>query len=132
MGLFGLIACQTAYEEGHEWLEELKAYLHENLLFVKSFLKEQMPEVKLIEPEGTYLLWLDFRGLSLNEEQLEELIVKKAKLWLDSGRMFGPDGTGFERINIACPRSVLCRAMKQLRDAVQGCGDREAVDSTEC
>lgn len=132
VGLFGLLACQAAYEEGHEWLKELKVYLHENLLFVKSFLKEQMPEVKLIEPEGTYLLWLDFRGLSLNEEQLEELIVKKAKLWLDSGRMFGSDGTGFERINIACPRSVLCRAMEQLRDAVQGCGDREAVDSTKC
>lgn len=118
VGLFGLIACQAAYEEGAQWLEELKAYLYENLLFVKSFLQEYIPEVKLVEPEGTYLLWLDFRGLSLSGDELEELIVKRAKLWLDSGRMFGPDGAGFQRINIACPRSVLKQAMEQLREAV--------------
>lgn len=132
VGLFGLIACQAAYEEGHEWLEELKAYLYENLLFVRSFLKEQVPEVKLVEPEGTYLLWLDFRGLSLSGEQLEDLIVKKAKLWLDSGRMFGPDGEGFQRINIACPRSVLVRAMEQLRDAVRENGSRDLADNAGC
>lgn len=118
VGLFGLAACQTAYEEGQEWLEALKAYLYENLLFVKAFLKEHIPEVKLIEPEGTYLLWLDFRGLSLSAEELEELITKKAKLWLDSGRMFGPDGEGFQRINIACPRRVLEKALVQLWRAV--------------
>lgn len=118
VGLFGLLACQAAYEEGAQWLEELKAYLYENLLFVKSFLQEYIPEVKLVEPEGTYLLWLDFKGLSLSGDELEELIVKRAKLWLDSGRMFGPDGAGFQRINIACPRSVLQKAMEQLREAV--------------
>lgn len=117
-GLFGLLACQAAYEEGEEWLEELKAYLYENLVFVKSFLQEYLPEVKLIEPEGTYLLWLDFKALSLNADELEDLVVNRAKLWVDSGRMFGADGEGFQRINIACPRSVLRRAMEQLREAV--------------
>lgn len=119
VGLFGLLACQTAYEEGQEWLEALKDYLYENLCFVRCFLQESIPEIRLIEPEGTYLLWLDFSGLSLSAAALEELIEKKAKLWLDSGRMFGPDGRGFQRINIACPRSVLRQAMEQLRDAVR-------------
>lgn len=132
VGLFGLISCQAAYEEGHGWLQELKDYLYENLLFVRSFLEEQIPEVKLIEPEGTYLLWLDFRALSLNKEELEDLIVKRAKLWLDSGRMFGPDGEGFQRINIACPRSVLRRAMEQLRDAVKENGSREKDGNAGC
>lgn len=119
VGLFGLLACQAAYEEGQEWLEELDAYLYENLLFVRSYLQKHIPEVKLIEPEGTYLVWLDFRGLSLSGDELEALIVRKAKLWLDSGRMFGPDGEGFQRMNIACPRSVLQKALEQLDRAVR-------------
>lgn len=87
--LMGLTACQAAYEEGEEWLEQLKEYLLGNLDFVKGYLEERIPEVKLISPEGTYLLWLDFRKLGLTEEQREDLIVNKAKLWLDSGAMFG-------------------------------------------
>ena len=104
VGLMGLVACQAAYEEGAEWLAQLKAYLEENRKFVKAYLEEHLPEIRLIEPEGTYLLWLDFKALHLNEKELEHLIVDKAHLWLDSGAMFGPDGEGFERINIACPR----------------------------
>lgn len=71
----------------------------------------------MIEPEGTYLLWLDFRALGLTEPQRQELIEQKANLWLDSGAMFGPDGEGFERINIACPRAVLKQALEQLERA---------------
>lgn len=114
----GLVACQAAYEEGAEWLEEVKAYLKGNLEYVRSFLKEHLPQVELIEPEGTYLIWLDFRKLGLSVEQLEELMEKKAKLWLDGGTMFGETGAGFQRVNIACPRVILEQAFTQLKQAI--------------
>lgn len=114
----GLVACQAAYEEGAEWLEEVKAYLKGNLEYVRSFLKEQLPQVELIEPEGTYLIWLDFRKLGLSVEQLEELMEKKAKLWLDGGTMFGKVGAGFQRVNIACPRKILEQALTQLKQVI--------------
>ncbi len=118
LNTMGLIACQAAYEYGEVWLEELKEYLFQNLNYVRNYLKEHIPELKLIEPEGTYLVWIDFSGLKLPEEKLEDLIVNKAKLWLDAGTMFGPEGLGFQRINIACPREVLTLALTQLRNAV--------------
>ncbi|MCI6630707.1 MAG: pyridoxal phosphate-dependent aminotransferase [Lachnospiraceae bacterium] len=114
----GLFSCQAAYEGGAQWLDELKVYLKGNLDYIREFLKERLPEIKLVEPEGTYLVWLDFRELGLTEAQLEELVVEKAKLWLDSGTMFGPEGEGFERVNITCPRSVLKQALEQLESAV--------------
>lgn len=120
VNLMGLVACQAAYENGEEWLLQLKIYLKDNLAFVRNFLHERLPEIELIEPEGTYLIWLDFRKLGLTEAEREDLIVNRAKLWLDSGSMFGPDGEGFERINIACPRAVLDRALTQLEAAVHG------------
>lgn len=118
VNLMGLVACQAAYEEGGEWLTQLKEYLQGNLVFLREYLEEHIPEIRLIEPEGTYLLWLDFRGLNMTEEEREELIVKKAHLWLDSGAMFGVDGEGFERINIACPRETLKQALTQLDHAL--------------
>ena len=118
VGLMGLVACQAAYAHGAEWLETLKQYLASNLSFIRAFLKENLPEVKLIEPEGTYLVWLDFRELGLSEDALENLIVNNAKLWLDRGAMFGPEGEGFERFNIACPKATLERAFSQLKAAI--------------
>lgn len=120
INMIGLHACKAAYETGREWLEELKVYLKGNLDFVRDYLEKNIPQIKLIEPEGTYLIWLDFRALGLPEEKLEHLIVHEAKLWLDSGAIFGKDGEGFERINIACPRAVLEEACKRLQKAVQG------------
>ncbi len=118
--MIGLHACQAAYETGREWLEELKVYLKANLDYVRAYLAEYLPEIRLIEPEGTYLLWLDFRALGLTEERLEHLIVHEAKLWLDSGAIFGAAGEGFERVNIACPRAVLREALERLRGALDG------------
>lgn len=118
VNVMGLVACQAAYETAEDWLVQLKEYLAGNLAFVRSYLRENIPEIGLVEPEGTYLLWLDFRKLALSEAEREDLIVNKAKLWLDSGAMFGEDGEGFERINIACPRKVLEQALGQLRDAL--------------
>lgn len=120
VNMIGLHACQAAYETGREWLEELKVYLKGNLDYVRTYLEEKLPQIKLIEPEGTYLIWLDCRALGLSEEDLEHLIVHEAKLWLDSGAIFGEAGEGFERINIACPRVVLEEAMKRLERAVEG------------
>ena len=118
INVMGLIACQAAYSQGEDWLRQVKIYIAENLEYVKTFLRDNLPQVKLIEPEGTYLIWLDFRELNLTEEELEDLIINKAKLWLDGGTMFGVEGLGFQRINIACPRKILEQALEQLVQAI--------------
>lgn len=119
LNTLGLTACEAAYRYGEDWHDQLMEYLRANISYVREFLKEKIRKVKLIEPEGTYLIWLDFRELGLTEEEREALIVKKAGLWLDSGAMFGPAGEGFERINIACPRPVLERALQSLEQAIK-------------
>lgn len=118
LNTMGLVACQTAYECGRDWLDDLKVYLAENLKFTREFLSEKLPQIKLVEPQGTYLIWIDCRELGLSEDQLEDFILNKAKLWLDSGTIFGSEGKGFERINIACPKSTLEKALKRLEQAV--------------
>ena len=119
LNTMGLVACRAAYEEGGEWLEQLKGYLQENLAFARDYIANNLPGIHLIEPEGTYLIWLDFRELGLTEAEREDLIVNKAKLWLDSGAIFGEDGEGFERINIACPRATLQEAFDRLAEALK-------------
>ncbi len=115
----GIIACQAAYEHGGEWLDELKAYLLGNVEYLRGFLQSRVPQVKLVEPQGTYLVWLDFRALGLSDRELDELVSDRAGLWLDDGTMFGPEGTGFQRVNIACPRSTLEQALERLEAAVK-------------
>ncbi len=117
-GVMGLVACQAAYAQGEEWLEELKAYLTENLAFVRGFLQTRIPAVKLVEPQGTYLVCLDCRALGLDDNALDRFVVEKARLWLDGGTMFGAGGSGFQRVNIACPRALLKQALEQLEAAV--------------
>lgn len=114
----GLVACEAAYRDGEEWYQGVHAYIRENISYTREFLSEHIPEVRMIEPEGTYLIWLDFRGLGLAERELENLVVKEAGLWLDSGAIFGEAGRGFERINVACPRATLGQALEQLARAV--------------
>ncbi len=113
----GLFACQAAYTHGEQWLTELKAYLESNYQKTKALLAEKMPKVHLVEPEGTYLIWLDFRAYNLSDEKLDEIIIHQANLWLDSGHIFGPDGSGFQRINTACPWSVLEKGLNSLATA---------------
>lgn len=119
LNTLGLTACEAAYRYGGEWHAELLGYLKSNLNFLREFLQTRLPEVKLIEPEGTYLVWLDFGSLGLTEVQREELLTKKAGIWLDSGAIFGAAGEGFERINIACPRSILKDALERIERAVR-------------
>lgn len=116
----GLAACQAAYTYGGEWLAELKEYLTGNLEFVRTFLTENLPQIHLIEPQGTYLLWVDFRELGLTVEELNDFLVEKAHLWLNDGSMFGECGSGFQRINIACQRETLKKAFEQLAEAIAG------------
>lgn len=118
LNTLGLVAAQAAYENGEEWLFSCKQYLRENLDFLRTFLKNKIPEIKLIEPEGTYFAWLDCSELGLQKEELKELIVYKAKLWLDDGSLFGENSSLFQRLVLALPRERLETALKQLENAV--------------
>lgn len=118
--VMGLIACRAAYAQGAEWLDALTAYLRDNLAFTRQFLAGQLPQLRLIEPQGTYLLWLDCSALALTDRALDDLMMHKAGLWLDGGTMFGAGGEGFQRINIACRRETLRDALQRLKKAVDG------------
>jgi cystathionine beta-lyase len=119
LNTLALTACQAAYTTGEDWLNQCTAYLRENLAYVRQFLRSHLPEIALVEPEGTYFAWLDCSGLGLSEEALDDLILHKARLWLDAGHMFGVQGSQFQRVVLACPRSVLAQAMTQLERAVR-------------
>jgi cystathionine beta-lyase len=114
LNTIGLAACQSAYTHGGDWLEQIKAYLAGNIQKTREFLAAQLPRIKLVEPEGTYLLWLDFTAYGLSQTELDKRIIQGAGLWLDSGTMFGAEGEGFQRINIACPRPLLDEALHKL------------------
>jgi cystathionine beta-lyase len=115
-GIMGLVACQTAYSGGAEWLDELIKYLADNMSFMDEFLQNNIPKIKLVKPEGTYLAWLDFSALGLSSGELVNAITNKAKLWLNDGPSFGKGGTGFQRLNAACPRSVLHNGLERLKN----------------
>ena len=119
MNTAGLVAAQAAYEDGEKWLNALLAYLSGNLAILRQFVAERLPGVDLIEPEGTYLPWLDFSGTGLMGKKLDDFIVNEAGLWLDDGEIFGPGGKGFARINIACPAARLKQALKRLETALK-------------
>lgn len=119
MGVMGLIACQTAYEKGEEWYNAMKSYVQKNIEFTKQYVEEKLPGVRMMDHEGTYLVWLDFRDIGLSVDELEDLIIHKAKLWLDSGKIFGKSGEGFQRINVACPRSTVKEALDRIKVALE-------------
>ena len=114
----GIAAAQAVYENGDEWYEAVKKYILGNIDFADDFIKNELPGVTMNRPEGTYLIWLDFRPLGFSADQLEDLIVNKAGLWLDRGKIFGRSGEGFERINIACPRVVLKEALERIKSSI--------------
>jgi cystathionine beta-lyase len=115
--LMGLAACRAACENGAAWLDELIAYLAGNMSLIGEFLQTRVPRIKLVEPEGTYLAWLDCAGLGLSARELDALITDKAKLWLNSGPGFGLGGAGFQRMNAACPRATVNEALRRLAAA---------------
>ncbi len=117
---FSLVATIAAYKEGEEYLEQLKNYLQENIKFANRYFKNHIPKIKANFPQATYLMWLDCRKLGFEtQKELEEFMVKKAKIGLNSGDSFQKDLKGFMRINLACPKSVLKKALKQLKNATK-------------
>lgn len=119
LNAMGLAACQAAYKHGGDWLDQLMDYLAGNFAYLREFLANHIPQIQLIQPEATYLAWLDCRGLGLSVEELNHLMTHKAKLWLNDGSIFGVEGMGFQRMNLACPKSVLEQALHQLHQAVR-------------
>lgn len=115
--VFAFPAVEAAYSNGTEWLEQCLAYIQGNIDYLDHYLKTYMPKIKAMLPMASYLVWLDCRELNLSQQQLEDFFVSHAHLALNSGTTFGKEGTGFMRMNVGCPRSVLEQAMKQLKEA---------------
>lgn len=115
--IFGFVALEAAYMHGHEWLNQLLIYLQENISFVKNFLDENIPQISFVEPEATYLLWLDCRKMGMNDAELTDFFIRKAGIGPSHGKIFGKEGEGFQRLNIASPGIIIKEAMKQLADA---------------
>lgn len=120
LNTLGLVACQTAYTYGEEWLTQVKAYIRSNITFVDQYLKEHLPQIKMLPIEGTYLVWIDCSALGMTAAEREQWLWHEAKLWLDGGGIFGAEGASFERINVACPRATLVQGLEQLKQAVEG------------
>ncbi len=118
--IFGLVAMEAAYRHGDEWLEQLLVYLQGNLDFTLGYFAGKISRIKVIKPQGTYLLWLDCRGLGLDDMALQDFMRTQAKVGLDDGFLFGAGGSGFQRMNIACPRGILEEALGRIERAVNG------------
>ena len=112
--VFGIVAATAAYSEGADWFDSVKSYIWENILFAKKYIEENASQIKVLVPEGTYLLWLDFSETGLSDSEINDRVLNKAKVWLDRGSMFGKEGEKFQRINCATPRIILEDALKRI------------------
>ncbi|MCJ7568499.1 MAG: pyridoxal phosphate-dependent aminotransferase [Anaerolineales bacterium] len=119
VGAFGVVALEAAYNHGEEWLAQVLDYIMGNLRCLEEYIAEHLPQITVVPLEGTYLVWLDCRRLGLGKLELEQVMLKEAKVYLDEGYIFGIEGEGFERINIACPRSVLVEALERIRKVIE-------------
>lgn len=115
--IFGAVAAEAAYTRGDEWLKEMLDYVQGNVDFLDDFLQKNIPQIRMIRPEATYMAWLDCRGLGLDDAGLKDFIIKKARLGLNDGPTFGSGGSGYQRINLACPRSIVEDAAQRLKEA---------------
>lgn len=114
---FSSVAAEAAYRHGEEWLEQLLDYVRDNIQYVKEWMEDHIPEIRVIEPEGTYLIWLDMRKLGMDAKELETWLRKEAKIALNDGHMFGKEGEGFARMNVACPRKNVEEGLSRLYEA---------------
>lgn len=114
---FSIVAFEAAYRNGAPWLDDLLDYIEASYQFVRVFLQQHLPLIKLTAAEGTYLLWLDCRAMGLNDEQLEQFFVREAGVGLSPGIIFGEQGSGFMRMNIAAPRSVIAESLEKIAKA---------------
>jgi cystathionine beta-lyase len=118
--VFAPVAAEVAYRQGKEWLDELVTYLEENVEYVKAELAKITPKIKIAQPEGTYVLWMDCRDLGIPAEELNQFFVREAGIAFNDGVMFGPQGAGFQRMNIGCPRSLITEAIERMAKALEG------------
>lgn len=116
--IFAFTATEAAYRHGEEWLDEALAYIQKNIDFVDNFLKKNIPQIKVVQPEASFLIWLDCRGLGLPQRELVDLFVNKAKLALNDGSVFGKEGEGFMRLNVGTPLSNIEKALNNLEKAI--------------
>lgn len=116
--LFGIEALQAAYNHGDEWLTQMLAYLDENMDFLENYLKQHIPQIKMIRPEGTYLVWLDCRQMGMTQPELRAFFTEKAKVGLNNGTDFGPGGEGFMRMNVGCPKAIIEEGLKRIQAAL--------------
>ncbi len=116
--IFGLVATEAALRDGEEYLEQLVEYLNANRTYFYDYVRTHVPRLKVIESEGTYLAWVDMRALGMSTGELQKFMREQARLALDDGFAFGPGGEGFQRFNLACPRSVVEEALRRLEQAV--------------
>ncbi|PRO65983.1 MalY/PatB family protein [Alkalicoccus urumqiensis] len=119
LNTFGILAMQAAYEEGEAWLEELLEYLQGNIRLVDSFLQAELPHVKAVQPEATYLVWIDCRGTGLSNAELSKALVEEGRIALNPGHTFGEAGDGFMRMNVACPRDTVKEGLNRLKKALK-------------
>ncbi len=120
--IFGILATEVAYSEGEEWLEQLLEYLQGNLEFLSRFFEDRIPKIRVVKPEGCFLAWLDCRELGMNDIDLKNFMLQDAKVWLNDGPVFGKGGSGFQRVNFACPRTILTEALTRIERAVNELG----------
>lgn len=116
--IMGQVAVKACYTKGGPWHDECMQYLTANKDFMRDYVRENFPKAYFVEPEGTYLTWVDFSGYGFSDEELDHIMVDEAHLWLDCGVVFGPETAQFERFNIACPKATLLQALEQLKDAI--------------
>lgn len=116
---FAIDAQIAAYTRGAEWLDELLEYLSQNFKFLRNFLRDNLPNLSVMELESTYLPWIDCRKLGLKSEELSKLLLERGKLWINPGTLYGKNGEGFVRINIACPRATLTEGLERMKGALR-------------
>src|SRR5699024_4881060 len=117
--IFGALALETAYNHGETWLEEVMDYIEDNIDYTIDYINKNIPEVKVDKPEGTYLLWLDFRNLKKTADEVNDALINIGRVALNDGRPYGEGGNGFFRLNIACPRSILRDGLGRIEKAVK-------------
>jgi len=117
--IFGPLATEAAFKYGHKWHQDLLSYLEGNIHLAENFINNELSNIELIKPEATFLLWFDFRKVGTNDKSIKKILVEKAKVGLSEGSIFGEEGTGFQRINIGCPRSILQQSLERIKIALQ-------------
>lgn len=119
ISIFGALGLEVAYNHGGQWLKEVMEYIEDNINFATEYINKNISEIKVVRPEATYLLWLDFRALNKSPDEINDALIKVGKVFLNDGRPYGIGGEGFFRLNIACPRTILEDGLNRIEKVVK-------------